>query len=180
MLPLRVFCVAISASFFIPTTSQLKPTDFSGSWVIQSGVGGRGYAMVFSGSQMTVTQTNSSITVKRAQGQNPVSIELPLNGVEKAISVPPLLRGRTEGEGAAVFTSRTAWEGKELVVTSVEHHVANQRGPAHDRETKERLTLVEPGFLVIHRTYTEVLGVPQGVVTEQDIYKKASAKRAGR
>jgi hypothetical protein len=44
---------------------------------------------------------------------------------------------------------------------------------------KERLTFVEPGFLVIHRTYTDVMGA-QGPLIKQDIYKKAAPKRSGR
>lgn len=171
----------IAAWLIIGLPAQTKRPDFSGSWTLQSGVGGHGSTLLFSGKAMTIEQTTTSITVKRPQGQNTVSVTLPLDGREQTIEFPPLLRGRTEGQGAGTVKSTAAWHDNELVVTTTQEVVSQRSAEKGKREQKETLTLLEPGLLLVRRAYTEVGAASGGTLTEQDVYKLAppAARKGG-
>lgn len=172
--------IQILAVLLLALPAQAKRPDFSGSWTLQSGVGGHGYTLLFSGKAMTIEQTATSITVTRLQGQNPISMTLPLDGREQTIDFPPLLRGRTEGQGAGTVKSAAVWHENELVVTTTQEVVSPRSGEKGKREQKETIALLEPGLLLVRRTYTDVLGASGGTTTEQDVYKLApSASRKG-
>jgi len=170
----------IAALLLIGLPAQAKRPDFSGSWTLQSGVGGHGYTLLFSGKAMTIEQTTTSITVKRPQGQNTVSVTLPLDGREQTIEFPPP-RGRTDGQGTETLKSTAAWRGNELVVTTTQEVVSQRSGEKGKREQKETLTLLEPGLLLVRRAYTEVGAASGGTLAEQDVYKLAppAARKGG-
>jgi len=169
----------LAALLLIGLPAQTKRPDFSGSWSLQSGAGGHGSTLLFSGKAMTVEQTATSITVKRLQGQDAISMTVPLDGREQTIQFPPA-RGGTEPSRPATVKSTAAWHDNELVVTTTQEVVSQRSGEKGKLEQKETLTLIAPGVLLVRRTYSQVVGASGDVVNEQDVYKLApSSPRKG-
>ena len=97
------------------------PPDFSGRWTIQpapaDNAGGRGTMGSGWGSTISVTQDAARLTVEyaffgRGDMQPPLRFVYALDGTETRNSV-------MMGRGIQGESSKTAWDGEKLVVTTV-------------------------------------------------------------
>ena len=165
-----LFATAVSAA-------QAK-TDFSGRWTSEpdpaaapaAGRGGRGPADVGSGwgSTITITQEAARLTVEyaffaRGDMQPPMRLHYPLDGSETKNTV-------MMGRGMQVQTSRSAWSGNTLVITT-QHTFANPKtGKPDMTEVKQSLTLESPASLTVETVRAGVMGGP--AITTKTTYRK--------
>jgi hypothetical protein len=170
-------CVAFAGT-------QAKP-DFSGRWTTDpdpaaapaqpargAGGGGRGGPPpnVGSGwgSTIAITQGPTSLTVEyafftRGDMQPPLKFVYALDGSESKNTV-------MMGRGLQVQTSRTAWEGDSLVITSNYTFTDPQSGKPATAEVRRTLKLESPTSLSVETVYGGVMGGPP--TTTRTTYRK--------
>jgi hypothetical protein len=149
------------------TPLQTVP-DFSGRWVADPGPApdmGSGW-----GSSITVAQDASRLTVEyaffgRGDMQAPLRFAYALDGSETKNSV-------MMGRGVQEQSSRAAWQGGTLVVTTTHAFTDPQTGKPVTMTVKQALTLDSPASLVVETTRSGVLGGPPS--TSRTVYKKQS------
>ena len=177
-------------------TAQTRP-DFSGRWtsepepaatasgggtqadaaragVGERGGGGRGGGRVGDmgsgwGSNITITQDASRLTVEyaffgRGDMQPPLKFVYALDGAETKNSV-------MMGRGIQAQTSKAAWEGDKLVVTTAHAFAHPETGQAMKSEVKQTLSLESPTSLIVVTTRSGVLGGPPS--TTRTVYRKS-------
>jgi len=163
-----VILLAVSA------TAQTRP-DFSGRWTsgpepAATGRSGEPAGDMGSGwgSSITITQTAERMTVEyvffaRGDMQPPLRFVFALDGSETKNSV-------MMGRGIQTQTSKTAWEGDKLVITTTHSFAHPETGQPLTSEVKRTLTLESPTSLIIETTRNGVLGGPSS--TTRTVYRK--------
>src|SRR5919112_2970475 len=106
--------MVLAAAVVMSGLAAQAPPNLTGTWRPQNPMAGQANPFEF-----TITQTADSVTI-RTPLSNPESVTMKLNGEETRTQLPA---GR--GGTAATATSRAAWEGSKLVVTS---EIAGGRG----------------------------------------------------
>jgi hypothetical protein len=109
--------VVLVAAVVMSGRAAQAPPNLAGTWRPQNPIAGQANPFEF-----TITQTADSVTI-RTPLSNPESVTMKLNGEETRTQ----LGGGQGGGAAATATSRAAWEGSKLVVTSA---IAGGRGGA--------------------------------------------------
>jgi|SRR5262245_25785789 len=140
----------------------------------ERGVGGRGGGRVGDmgsgwGSTITITQDASRLTVEyaffgRGDMQPPLKFVYALDGSETKNSV-------MMGRGIQAQTSKTAWEGDKLVITTAHAFAHPETGQAMKIEVKQTLSLESPTSLIVETTRSGVLGGPPS--TTRTVYRKS-------
>jgi hypothetical protein len=168
---------AMVAILTIGATAQTKP-DFSGRWSgapPPAGDGQRGASREPIsdmgsgwGSSITITQTAERMTVEyvffaRGDMQPPLRFVFALDGAETKNSV-------MMGRGIQAQTSKTAWEGEKLVITTTHSFAHPETGQPLTSEVKQTLALESPTSLIIETTRSGVLGGPSS--TTRTVYRK--------
>jgi hypothetical protein len=176
-------------------TAQTKP-DVSGRWTSEPeptttapggsgqadaarggagerGGGGRGAGRAGDmgsgwGSNITITQDASRLTVEymfftRGDMQPPLKFVYALDGSETKNSV-------MMGRGIQAQTSKTAWDGDKLVITTAHTFAHPETGQAMTTEVKQTLSLESPTSLIVETTRSGVLGGPPS--TARTVYRK--------
>lgn len=174
--------VSVCLSFVIGGAAQAKP-DFSGRWVIEqapalSGAGAgasRTAATVVRGDMgsgwgpdITIAQGADRLTVEyavfaRYDMQPPLKFVYALNGPETINSV-------MMGWGVQKQSSKTAWDGDRLVITTTHSFASPANGKLMTAEVQQTLSLELPAALVIETWRAGILGGPSS--TTRTIYKK--------
>ncbi|HKQ74311.1 MAG TPA: hypothetical protein VJ810_11520 [Blastocatellia bacterium] len=177
-------------------TAQTRP-DFSGRWTSEPepaatatgggaqadaaragggerGGGGRGGGRVGDmgsgwGSSITITQDASRMTVEyaffgRGDMQPPLKFVYALDGSDTKNSV-------MMGRGIQAQTSKTAWEGDKLVITTAHTFAHPETGQEMKSEVRQTLTLESPTSLIVETTRSGVLGGPPS--TTRTVYRKS-------
>lgn len=179
-----VFSAVAVVFFAVSATAQTRP-DFSGQWTSEPeptataqgeggqanasrGGGGRGgrergrtrMGDMGSGwgSNITITQDESRLTVEymffaRGDFQPPLKFVYALDGSETKNSV-------MMGRGIQVQTSRTAWDGEKLLITTVHTFENPETGQPITSEVKHTLKLESPTSMMVEVTRSGVLGGP--------------------
>lgn len=153
--------------------AQTRP-DFSGRWTSEaeptapSGGGQSGNLGSGWGSNITLTQDAGRLTVEylffaRGDMQPPLRFVFALDGSETKNSV-------MMGRGIQVQTSKTAWEGDKLVITTTHSFENPANGQPLKIEVKQTLTLASPTSLIVETTRSGVLGGPSA--TTRTNYRK--------
>ena len=173
---LSVIAVVLLA---VSVTAQTKP-DFSGRWTSEpeskapassgDGQGGGRLSDLGSGwgSNITLTQEAGRLMVEymffaRGDMQPPLRFVFALDGSETKNSV-------MMGRGIQVQTSKTAWEGDKLVITTVHPFTHPETGQAMTSEVKQVLSLASPTSLMVETARSGVLGGPASTI--RTIYRK--------
>jgi hypothetical protein len=172
------------------TAAQSKP-DFSGRWTTdpdpaaapaaaaparggappagagQRG-GGRGDMGSGWGSTITITQDAAKLTVEyaffgRGDMQPPLKFVYALDGSETRNSV-------MMGRGIQQSTSKAAWQGETLVVTTIHSFPDPDSGKPTAAEVKQALSLESPASLVVETTRAGVRSGPSS--TTRTVYRK--------
>ena len=144
--------------------ASAQATDFSGRWTSDPAADmGSGW-----GSTITVTQDASRLAIEyaffgRGDMQAPLRFVYALDGSETRTSV-------MMGRGMQEQTSRAAWQGGALVITTTHGFTDPQTGKPATAEVKRTLTLESPASLVVETTRGGVLGGPPS--TSRTVYKK--------
>lgn len=158
----------------VSVAAQTRP-DFSGRWASgpepaatgrsgeRAGDMGSGW-----GANITITQTADRLTVEyvffaRGDMQPPLRFIFALDGSETKNSV-------MMGRGIQTQTSKTAWEGDKLVITTTHSFAQPETGQPLTSEVKQTLALESPTSLAIETTRSGVLGGPSS--TTRTAYKK--------
>jgi len=164
--------VAAVILFAVNVRAQTRP-DFSGRWTIepestsaaggvgQAGSGGPGVSGDMGsgwGSNISITQEVNRLTVEyaffaRGDMQPPLRFVYALDGSETKNSV-------MMGRGIQVQTSKTAWEGDTLVITTVHSFAHPETGAPMKILVKQTLSLASPTSMLIETTRSGVLGGP--------------------
>jgi hypothetical protein len=160
--------------------AQERP-DFSGRWTVEPEptptapapgtparprVGNMGSGW---GPTISVKQTANQLTVEydffaRGDMQAPLKFLYALDGSETSNSV-------MMGRGIQVLPAKTAWAGKELVITTT-HTIEDPAGGKPSKmDVKQKLSLESPETLVVETT--RVGGVGRPTTTTRTVYKKA-------
>ena len=158
----------------VSVTAQTRP-DFSGRWTSepeptaaapggggQTGAarsGGRGASGDMGsgwGANITITQAANRLTVEyaffaRGDMQPPLKFVYALDGAETKNSV-------MMGRGIQAQTSKTAWDGDKLVITTLHSFENPANGQPMTSEVKQTLSLESPTSLVVETTRSGVLG----------------------
>ena len=150
----------------LTAVSVQAPPDFSGKWAAEgapAGDMGSGW-----GPAITVTQDASRLTVEyaffgRGDMQPPLRFVYALDGSETKNSV-------MMGRGVQEQSSRAAWQGSTLVVTTTHPFTDPQTGKPATMTVTQALTLESPATLIVETTRSGVLGGPPS--TSRTIYKK--------
>jgi hypothetical protein len=74
------------------------------------------------------------------------------------------------GRGIQTQTSKTAWEGEKLIITTTHSFVSPETGQPLTSEVKRTLTLESPTSLIIETTRSGVLDGPSS--TTRTVYRK--------
>ena len=174
---LRIITVALFAATVM---AQAKP-DFSGRWTsepeaktTEPGSGQPSAARVGDmgsgwGTNPTITQTADRLTVEymffaRGDMQPPLKFVYALDGTETKNSV-------MLGRGIQMQTSKTAWEGAKLIITTTHTFENPTNGEPMKSEVKQTLTLASPTSLIVETTRGGVLG--GSAATTKTVYKKS-------
>lgn len=173
---LRIITVAFLAATVM---AQAKP-DFSGRWTSEPEVKtmepGSGPSAARTGDMgsgwgttPTITQTADRLTVEymffaRGDMQPPLRFVYALDGMETKNSV-------MLGRGVQTQTSKTAWDGEKLIITTTHSFENPANGQLTKSEVKQTLTLVSPTQLIVETTRGGVLGGPP--TTTKTVYKKS-------
>jgi hypothetical protein len=174
----------LCATLALPADSasaQARP-DFSGRWtsvppdsVVQAPRGGRGGRGGRAGdlgsgwgNTITIAQDANRLTVEyafftRGDMQPPLRFVYALDGSETKNSV-------MMGRGIQVQTSKTAWNGEQLVITTLHTFENPQNGQPAPIEVKQTLTLESPASLIVETTRSGVMGGPPS--TTRTTYRK--------
>jgi hypothetical protein len=121
------------------------------------------------GSTITIAQDASRLTVEyafftRGDMQPPLKFVYALDGSETKNSV-------MMGRGIQAQTSKTAWEGDKLIITTTHDFENPANGQMMKIEVKRALSLESPTSLIVETTRSGVLG---GSPTKtRTIYKKS-------
>jgi hypothetical protein len=168
---------ALVALLAIGAASQTRP-DFSGRWTSEPSPAGDGQRNASGerigdmgsgwGSNITITQTAERMTVEymffaRGDMQPPLRFVFALDGSETKNSV-------MMGRGIQAQTSKTAWEGDKLVITTTHSFGAPETGQPLTSEVKQTLALESPTALIIETTRSGVSGGPSS--TTRTVYRK--------
>jgi len=186
----NVLSVAAVVLFAASAMAQTRP-DFSGRWtsepaatatgggaqadaregaVDRGGSGGRSGDMGSGwGSNITITQDAGRLTVEymffaRGDMQPPLNFVYALDGSETKNSV-------MMGRGIQTQTSKTAWEGDKLVITTAHTFTHPETGQQMTSEVKQTLSLESPTSLIVETTRSGVLGGPPS--TTRTVYRKS-------
>ena len=172
---LRIITVALFAATVM---AQAKP-DFSGRWTSEqeakttepgsappaarAGDMGSGW-----GTNPTITQTADRLTVEymffaRGDMQPPLKFVYALDGTETKNSV-------MLGRGIQMQTSKSAWEGAKLIITTTHTFENPTNGQPMKSEVKQTLTLASPTSLIVETTRGGVLG--GSAATTRTVYRK--------
>jgi hypothetical protein len=121
------------------------------------------------GSTITITQDASRLTVEyaffgRGDMQPPLKFVYALDGSETKNSI-------MMGRGIQAQTSKTAWEGDKLVITTTHTFAHPETGQAMKIEVKQTLSLESPTSLIVETTRSGVLGGPPS--TTRTVYRKS-------
>ena len=163
--------VAVAILLVASTSAQTRP-DFSGRWGAdadpaaargRSGDMGSGW-----GSPITITQAGGRLTVEymffgRGDMQPPTRLVYALDGSETKNSV-------MMGRGIQAQTSKTAWNGDKLVITTVHTFSNPETGKPMTMDVTQTLSLESPTSLVVETTRSGVLGGPPSTV--RSVFKK--------
>jgi hypothetical protein len=180
---------AIVAGCLMSAAAQSKP-DFSGRWTTDpdpattaapaapgraggaaAGGGQRGRSGDMGsgwGSTITIAQDAAKLTVEyaffaRGDMQPPLKFVYALDGSETKNSV-------MMGRGIQNQTSRTAWDGTRLVITTTHSFVDPETGTPATVEVKQVLSLESPTSLVVETTRTTAAGA--AAKTTKSTYRK--------
>jgi len=168
---------ALVALLAVGATAQTRP-DFSGRWTSEPSPAGDGQRNASGersgdlgsgwGPNITITQTVERMTVEymffaRGDMQPPLRFVFALDGSETKNSV-------MMGRGIQTQTSKTAWEGDKLVITTTHSFAHPETGQPLTSEVKRTLTLESPTSLIIETTRNGVLGGPSS--TTRTVYRK--------
>jgi len=168
---------ALVALLAVSATAQTRP-DFSGRWTSEPSPIGDGQRAASGerigdmgsgwGSSITITQTAERMTVEymffaRGDMQPPLRFVFALDGAETKNSV-------MMGRGIQTQTSKTAWEGDKLVITTTHSFGHPETGQPLTSEVKRKLTLESPTSLIIETTRSGVFGGPSS--TTRTVYRK--------
>jgi hypothetical protein len=120
------------------------------------------------GSNLTITQDASRLTVQyaffaRGDMQPPLKFVYALDGSETKNSV-------MMGRGIQVQTSKTAWDGDKLVITTMHNFENPATGQLMKIEVNQTLSLESPTSLIVETARSGVLGGPPS--TTKTVYKK--------
>jgi hypothetical protein len=120
------------------------------------------------GSNITITQAADRLTVEyaffaRGDMQPPLRFIFALDGSETKNSV-------MMGRGIQTQTSKTAWDGDKLVITTAHGFENPANGQPMKIEVKQTLSLESPTSLVVETTRSGVLGGPPA--TTRTVYRK--------
>ena len=173
--------------FAVSVMAQTRP-DFSGRWTSapepttaspggggQTGAARSGGGRSASGdmgsgwgSNITITQDARRLTVEyafftRGDMQPPLKFVFALDGSETKNSV-------MMGRGIQTQTSRTAWDGDKLVITTAYSFENPANGQPLTSEVKQTLSLESPASLVVETMRSGVLGGPSA--TTRTVYRK--------
>jgi len=163
----------------VSVTAQTRP-DFSGRWTSEPELaataasgGGRGGGRSGDmgsgwGANITITQAANRLTVEyaffaRGDMQPPLKFVFALDGSETKNSV-------MMGRGIQTQTSKTAWEGDKLVITTAHSFENPANGQPMKIEVKQTLSLESPTSLIVETTRSGVLGGPPA--TTRTVYRK--------
>lgn len=166
--------------FAVFATAQTRP-DFSGRWTSEpepaataASVGGRSGERAGDpgsgwGSNIAITQTADRLTVEyaffaRGDMQPPLKFVFALDGSETKNSV-------MMGRGIQAQTSKTAWEGDKLVITTTHNFDNPANGQPMKVEVKQTLTLTSSTTLVVETTRSGVSG--GSATTTRTVFQKA-------
>ena len=171
---LRIITVVL---FAVSVMAQAKP-DFSGRWTIEpegapsSGTGRTGTTVGNMGSgwgsNITFFHDATRLTVEyaffvRGDLQPPLKFVYALDGSQTKNSV-------MMGRGIQTQTSKTAWEGDKLIITT-EHNFENPaNGQPMTTTVIQKLSLESPSSLLVETTRSGVLGGPSTATST--IYKR--------
>jgi len=187
----NVLSVAAVVLFAASAMAQTRP-DFSGRWTSEQaatatgggaqadaarggagergGSGGRSGDMGSGwGSNITITQDAGRLTVEymffaRGDMQPPLNFVYALDGSETKNSV-------MMGRGIQTQTSKTAWDGDKLVITTAHTFTHPETGQQMTSEVKQTLSLESPKSLIVETTRSGVLGGPPS--TTRTVYRKS-------
>ncbi len=126
-----IFITCLAALLTVtPNTAEANKPDFSGSYIL---TGSKGAFSMEKGEVWTlqVSQTESSLQVKRVRDGRENTNEFPLNGSE----------GRYPSAGGPTGSCKARWKGKDLVLDSLVITHPQDNGPAVQLHTKERWEL---------------------------------------
>jgi hypothetical protein len=120
------------------------------------------------GPNITIAQTAERMSVEymffaRGDMQPPLRFVFALDGSETKNSV-------MMGRGIQTQTSKTAWEGDKLVITTTHSFASPETGRPLTIEVKQTLALESPTSLIIETTRGGVLGGPSS--TTRTVYRK--------
>ena len=171
---------ALFAALAIFVAVQSRP-DFSGRWTVEpppapaapapgqrAGGPGRGDMGSGWGTTITIAQDAGRLTVEyaffgRGDMQPPLKFAYALDGTETKNSV-------MMGRGLQVQTSKTAWSGDALVITTTHSFPDPASGKPASVDVTQKLSLESPTSLVVETTRAGVLGGPP--TTTRTVYKK--------
>jgi len=156
------------AGWLTMAAAAQSPPDFSGRWTTdaepargpapaaQSAPAARGDMGSGWGSTITIAQTPTELVVEyaffgRGDMQPPLKFVYALDGSESRNSV-------MMGRGIEVQRSRTAWDGRTLVITTVHPLADPATGKPLTVDVTRRLTLESPTSLVVEVTRAGVMG----------------------
>lgn len=146
------------------------PADFSGRWAADppAMANGRGDMGSGWGTPITITQDAQRLTVEyaffgRGDLQPPLKFVYALDGSETKNS---LMMGR----GVQTQSSKTAWNGDSLVITTTHTFVDPGSGKPATTVVTQVLSLESPTSLVVETTRAPVDGGPPN--TTKTVYKK--------
>jgi hypothetical protein len=120
------------------------------------------------GSNITITQDAAKLTVEyaffgRGDMQPPLKFVYALDGSETRNSV-------MMGRGIQPSTSKAAWQGDTLVITTMHAFTGPDSGKPSALEVKQVLSLESPASLVVETTRGGVMGGPPS--TTRTVYRK--------
>jgi hypothetical protein len=176
---------SVVVSLTVAGTAAWAVPDFSGRWTVETPAppaggagggagggaprgGGRGDMGSGWGSTITIAQDATRLTVEyvffgRGDLQPPLKFVYALDGSETKNSV-------MMGRGVQEQTSKTAWDGDKLVITTVHRFTDPTTGKPATEEVKQTLSLESPTSLVVETLRGGVLGGPAS--TTKTTYKK--------
>jgi hypothetical protein len=168
---------ALVALLAVGAMAQTRP-DFSGRWTSEPSPAGDGQRGPSGerigdmgsgwGSNFSITQTADRLTVEyeffaRGDMQPPLRFVFALDGSETKNTV-------MMGFGNQTQTSKTAWEGDKLVITTTHIFALPGTDQPLTSEVRRTLALESPTSLIIETTRSGVLGGPSS--TTRTVYKK--------
>ena len=154
---------ALLALFLAPAGPQAPPTDFSGTWTLDTektmkpGPDGRIVLAPMLGERVVVSQNASSITMRITVQGGVVVAVYDLTGAES----------RNVSPGDITVISRASWKGDRLIIESTSDSV-DEGKPVTIRTTRV-LWIDKDGDLIVERT-----GTPASAVTpSRSVYRRA-------